>query len=66
MPLTTESWKWKEKRKANRYCARDSIRTIKRGKGKKAVLIRLCCPRGAFRAGRCTKGMKSVAVARRK
>jgi hypothetical protein len=65
MPLTTRNWKWKESRKAS-YCARDSIRTIKRGKGKKAVLLRVCCPKGAYKIGRCSRGMKSIAVARRR
>jgi len=65
VPLTTRNWKWKESRKAS-YCARDSIRTIKRGKGKRAVLIRVCCPKGKYRGGRCSRGMKSIAVARRR
>lgn len=63
MPLTTKNWKWKEKR-STKTCAIDSIRTIKRGHGKNAVLIRLCCPKNSFKHGRCTRGMKSIAIAR--
>lgn len=64
MPTTTKNWKWTERAKAGRVCARGSIRTLKRGK----ALVRICCPKGKWskKAQHCRVGTRAVAVAHRR
>lgn len=63
MPLETKNWRWKESAKASKVCARESIRTLKAGK---KTLLRVCCPKGAYRKGRCTRGTRLIAKAQRR
>lgn len=67
MPETTKSWKWKPVR-GKGSCDRKSFRVIKVGRGARRRLLRVCCPRGKFKRGVCSVGMKlqSIASPRRK
>ncbi len=65
----TKNWRWRET-KSSVGCAKTSFRTLKRDvkRGKHDTLITVCCPKGKWDAGkeRCSGGMQSVAVGRRK
>lgn len=47
---------------AKRGCAKGSFRTVKRG----ATRIVVCCPRGKWRGGRCTVGMRAQSILRKR
>lgn len=41
-------------------CAKGSMRTVRSKSG--STLIRVCCPKGHFKAGHCTTGTKAYEV----
>jgi len=50
----------RERQMAPGRCAPGSTRTVKRGKNR----IVVCCPKGRFKRGRCTVGMRAQSILR--
>ncbi len=73
MPETTKNYRWKPVFSAKK-CDRKSFRNIpirkngRRGKEYEVGfrLLRVCCPRGKWKGGKCRVGMKLQSIARRK
>jgi hypothetical protein len=62
MPETTKNWKWEPA--GSTACDRKSYRVLKVGKRGAKRLLRVCCPRGKFKRGKCRVSMKLVGIAR--
>jgi hypothetical protein len=64
MPRRDVTANWVRERQFDpKKCARNSFRTIERGKGKRRRKIVVCCPAGKFKQpGYCTVGMKAQSI----
>jgi hypothetical protein len=59
MPVETTKSYVRRRKMAPSHCAPHSFRTIATGKHHKRVM---CCPKGHYRRGRCSVGMKTQSI----